>query len=352
MSHTTTPNYGFPIPDRGELDWDVPLNQAINQIDSAIANVQSGVNAPAVLSLVQSGTSLKFTGDINLVAGPGATLNFRAASNTIEISGIGSPGGQQEAVNNLGILGDSTVLTDEVKLTAGPLISLNRKSSANSIEISGLSFQAVTGLVNEFGSATLTNNIKLVASPGATLNFRSSTNIIEISGIGTAGGIPEAVSTLGILGDGIVLTDDVKLISGPHISIARDNINNAFQFSGTNLFEYLKFNYNGLIEVAEKVDGPYVMNREGDIRAVRGYRQAAGTSGTSIVDVLINSSSAFNDTNNKLMFVSTSGNNLKQQASTISTVSFKPGDDISVNFDQVESGTPEDLAVSVEIQFK
>lgn len=256
-SETTTPNYGFVQPYFSEKRWDIPLNNTIGQIDTAIKNVQSGISTLAVSSLSQSGNSIFLRGDVHFAAGPGATINFRANTNTIEFSGVGAPGG---------------------------------------------------------GS--------------------------------------EAVSTLGILGDGITLTDDVKLSAGPHITLTRDSANNAFQISGIGFYDNLKFNDNGLLEVNTQVDGPYVMNQTGDITSIRGMRLTAGTSGISIVDVAINSVSVFNQASNKLLFPSTSGNQLKVQSGSLSRTSFAPGDDISINIDQVESGTPQDAAVTVEIRFK
>lgn len=252
-----TPNYGFTLPTFEERRWDIPLNQSITQIDAALKNVQSGVGTLAVTSLSQSGIGIFLRGDVHLQAGPGATINFRTSTNTIEISGIGAPGGGSEAVSTLGIFGDSTTLTD-----------------------------------------------------------------------------------------------NVKLIAGPHVEITRDNANNAFQISGIGFYDNLKFNDNGLLEVNTQVDGPYILNQSGDITSIRGMRLTAGTSGITVVDVSINSTSIFNQASNKLSFQSTSGNQLKQQSGSFSRTSFVPGDDISINLDQVESGTPEDLAVTVEIKFK
>lgn len=254
---TTTPHYGFVKPDIGQRGWGVPLDGTIDQIDAALAGVQSGTTITGVSSLSISGTSVQLTNDVHLVAGPGATITFRTNTNTIEISGIGSPGG-----------------------------------------------------------------------------------------------VPEAVNTLGILGDSTTLTDNVKLISGPHVTITRDNSNNAFQISGIGFYDNLKFNENGLLVVSTQFDGPYVLNQPGDITSVRGMRLTAGTSGITVVDVAINNTSVFNQASNKLLFPFTSGNQLKTQSGSLSRTSFAAGDDISVNVDQVESGVPQDLAVTVEIKLK
>lgn len=256
-SETTTPNYGFIQPFAGEREWNVPLNTTIGMIDSAIAATYSGLVVAGVTGLSISGTSVQLTGNVHFAAGPGATINFRANTNTIEISGIGAPGGGSEAVSTIGILGDATTLTDDVKLTAGP-----------------------------------------------------------------------------------------------HVTITRDSVNNAFQISGIGFYDNLKFNDNGLLEVNTQVDGPYVMNQPGDITSIRGMRLTAGTSGITVIDVAINSNSVFNQASNKLLFPFGSGNQLKVQSGSLSRTSFAPGDDISINIDQIEAGTPQDAAVTVEIRFK
>lgn len=304
MPETYTTNYGFVKPYNGERNWDVPLNQTIDMIDSAIKNVQSGIPTLSVSSLSLSGTNVFLRGDVHLAAGPGMTIRVRANTNTIEFSGIGGASSVGE-VTSLSVLGDATLLTNDVKLQAGPGITLVRNSPNNSIVISGTAVSTVTSISDVTSSNVFMNAIKFAAGPNQTITFRAATNTIEFSGIGT---------------------------------------------STTNTFyDQIKFNQNGLLEIAQKVDGPYVLNHNGSITSVRGYRQGAGTSGTTIVDVALNSNSIFTQSSNKLQFLASDGNNIKRQSSAPAVTSFSAGDDISINLSQLEAGSPSDLAVTIEI---
>lgn len=82
---TTTPHYGFEVPDFEERRWDVPLNQTITDIDSALYNLQSGIPTLAVSSL-QSGVGVSLRGDIKIVGISGIRITFLADLNTIQIS--------------------------------------------------------------------------------------------------------------------------------------------------------------------------------------------------------------------------------------------------------------------------
>lgn len=229
---TTTTHYGFIKPDRGQRQWDTPLNQDMDLIDAAIANVQSGISTSAVTSLSVSGISVFLRGDVHLQAGPGATINFRTNTNTIEISGIGSAGGTGEAVSSLGIFGDGTTLTDEVKLRGGPGITLTRDSANNAILISGTQIGSRVTTLSVTGGTLLAGDVSLTAGPNITLTRNGQA--IEVSGI-SSGSSVAGVSSYGILGDGTSLTGAVKVSAGPGIALTRDSGNNAILISGTQI---------------------------------------------------------------------------------------------------------------------
>lgn len=82
---TTTQHYGFEVPDFEERRWDVPLNQTINEVDTALFNLQSGIPTLAVSSL-QSGVGVALRGDIKIIGISGIKITFLANLNTIQIS--------------------------------------------------------------------------------------------------------------------------------------------------------------------------------------------------------------------------------------------------------------------------
>jgi len=140
-----------------------------------------------------------------------------------------------------------------------------------------------------------------------------------------------------LLGGDLEIDGETLLLGGPNSGSKRETVT---------------FVQNGRIGTLTRLDGSPVMNRAGSIKAVRVFRQTAGSAGSTTVDVNVNGTTIFTDQLLRPEVTAAGGADQKVEADlTDAAVTFAPGDDLSVDVDIVETGGPKELTVTLEVQY-
>ena len=109
----------------------------------------------------------------------------------------------------------------------------------------------------------------------------------------------------------------------------------------------LTFRLLGVSVVKANVDGVAVAPFNGTIVSVNLYRRTAGSSGSTIVDVNKNGTTVFTTQANRPAVTTAQS---QATAANMDVTSVSAGDVLSVDVDQVEGGSPEDIVVSVRVR--
>jgi len=121
--------------------------------------------------------------------------------------------------------------------------------------------------------------------------------------------------------------------------------------SGGGTFDWT-FNWNGILRVANRVDGPRIATGNGTIERVTIWRGRAGSSGNTTIDVNKNGSSLFNSATNPIV-TAASGNNAVNSVTAFDSgeADFSLGDVITVDIDTVEVGLKIGLVVMIRVKY-
>lgn len=112
----------------------------------------------------------------------------------------------------------------------------------------------------------------------------------------------------------------------------------------------VSFHANGPYRTGTDVDGRIIVPQEAVIVGVVLHRITAGSGSSTIVDLNINGTTAFTTQANRPTVTAAAGNSASSTTSLPDVTSVLPGEYLSIDIDQVETGTPRDFVLVVEME--
>jgi len=119
--------------------------------------------------------------------------------------------------------------------------------------------------------------------------------------------------------------------------------------SGGNLI--ITYRLMGILIPKANVDGGVVIPFDGTVVSVGLYREVAGTSSSTIIDIHKNGTSLFTTQANRPALAFDHGEK-KVTVTNMDVTNVSAGDILTCDIDQVEGGNPEDVIVTIELQKK
>lgn len=155
-----------------------------------------------------------------------------------------------------------------------------------------------------------------------------------------------------------VVTEKVAPVSGDFLLIedsAVANVKKRVQVGnlpapGGTPADTFSFRVNGKPTPSNSVDGAWIAPRAGNITRITLWRGTAGSSGSTTIDVNKNAVTLYTTQANRPSVTTASGNNALS-TTTPDITSVAQDDIIKVDVDVVESGNPNDLSVTIEVQY-
>ena len=107
----------------------------------------------------------------------------------------------------------------------------------------------------------------------------------------------------------------------------------------------------GVIITMTNLDGAWIAPRAGTITRITIHRRVAGATGSTTVDANKNGTTVFTTQANRPSVSSGAGADAISAHADMDVTSFAQNDRISVDVDAVETGSPTDLSVIMEVQY-
>lgn len=145
--------------------------------------------------------------------------------------------------------------------------------------------------------------------------------------------------TINFVGAGVTVTDDGGN-SRINVTILGATARDTFRWAGI-----------GKVIVLTDLDGAWVAPRAGNIRRITLHRRLAGSSGTTTVDVNKNQVTVFTTQANRPAIAFGAGNNQISAHTDMNITAFAQNDQLQVDVDTAEGGNPQDVSITMEVEF-
>lgn len=123
------------------------------------------------------------------------------------------------------------------------------------------------------------------------------------------------------------------------------------QFAEINTTESPRWTGIGTVVVLTNLDGAWVAPKAGTILRATLHRRVAGLADSTIVDVNKNQVTIFTTQANRPTVTSAAGNNAIDAKTNMDVTAFAQNDQFQVDVDAVETGTPLDVSIIMEVQY-